>query len=397
MFRFFVHGFVGICFLSGLFLSLPVIAQSRGEVSELTVDLVESEYGYEDEDQDALQGIEDALKSFGEDDDRKFLWLRKKRSEIQAIVPRQQAAMRKISSHLNALETGLARRKSEKQLIEGRVRSAERDEPEEIDKTLKRITEDKKSLERKLATVNRQLSPIAVEQQQSSIPQLGFPDEKRDRLIFRKEEFIDEIDYLKRRMEDLDDRKKSLDRRISDWKKDLDTIDKDIGELSRLISSMKKKSDALVELSYKTTRYVKELDDAIGFLLIPETAQNKFKLNITVAFSGLVLIVIVGFFVVSWRDEEVRRSIFSSQSGIQFLTLFSLVIAIILFGILDILEGKELAALLGGLSGYILGRVSGSDRPTKPASPSKPIEPLDLSTEAKNSKDAPVLDPKVDE
>ncbi len=39
------------------------------------------------------------------------------------------------------------------------------------------------------------------------------------------------------------------------------------------------------------------------------------------------------------------------QSGIQFLTLFSLVIAIILFGI----KGKELAALLGGLSGYIFG------------------------------------------
>jgi hypothetical protein len=38
------------------------------------------------------------------------------------------------------------------------------------------------------------------------------------------------------------------------------------------------------------------------------------------------------------------------------------VIAIILFGITGILEGKELSALLGGLSGYILGRTS--DRPT---------------------------------
>ena len=37
-------------------------------------------------------------------------------------------------------------------------------------------------------------------------------------------------------------------------------------------------------------------------------------------------------------------------------------IAIILFGITNILAGKELAALLGGLSGYILGRVT--DRPT---------------------------------
>jgi hypothetical protein len=53
-----------------------------------------------------------------------------------------------------------------------------------------------------------------------------------------------------------------------------------------------------------------------------------------------------------------RTTIFSRESGIQFITLFSLVIAIILFGILEILHDKELAALLGGLSGYILGRVS---------------------------------------
>jgi hypothetical protein len=40
----------------------------------------------------------------------------------------------------------------------------------------------------------------------------------------------------------------------------------------------------------------------------------------------------------------------------QFITIFSLVIAIILFGITGILESKELSALLVGLSGFILGR-----------------------------------------
>ena len=104
------------------------------------------------------------------------------------------------------------------------------------------------------------------------------------------------------------------------------------------------------------------VEDAINTLLIPETARNEFKLLITGAFSVLVGLVILGFFAIAFRDEVVRRSIFSSQSGIQFITLFSLVIAIILFGITNILAGKELAALLGGLSGYILGRVT--DRPT---------------------------------
>jgi hypothetical protein len=73
-------------------------------------------------------------------------------------------------------------------------------------------------------------------------------------------------------------------------------------------------------------------------------------------FAGLVALVIIGFFYIATKDEAVRRAIFSSESGIQFITLFALVIAIILFGIVEILEGKELAALLGGLSGYILGR-----------------------------------------
>ena len=47
------------------------------------------------------------------------------------------------------------------------------------------------------------------------------------------------------------------------------------------------------------------------------------------------------------------------------MTLFSLVIAIILFGITEILQAKELSALLGGISGYILGRVT-TDRTSAP-------------------------------
>src|SRR5207247_2857890 len=62
-----------------------------------------------------------------------------------------------------------------------------------------------------------------------------------------------------------------------------------------------------------------------------------------------------------------RRAIFAGQTGIQFLTLFSIVIAIILFGITGILADKELAALLGGISGYILGRSSTASAPPEPS------------------------------
>jgi hypothetical protein len=84
-------------------------------------------------------------------------------------------------------------------------------------------------------------------------------------------------------------------------------------------------------------------------------AAQRFKTRLSVAFTVLVGLVIVGFYLLAWKDDVLRREIFSRHSGIQFITLFSLIIAIILFGITGILEGKELSALLGGLSGYILG------------------------------------------
>lgn len=88
------------------------------------------------------------------------------------------------------------------------------------------------------------------------------------------------------------------------------------------------------------------------------TPEQDFKRTMSVIFSILIGLVILGFFVMAYRDGVVRQAIFSGQTGLQFVTLFSIVIAIILFGITGILEDKELAALLGGLSGYILGRSS---------------------------------------
>lgn len=101
------------------------------------------------------------------------------------------------------------------------------------------------------------------------------------------------------------------------------------------------------------------LQERIRSLLTPE---QDFKLTMSKYFAGLVGLVILGFFVMAGLDLNVRRAIFSGETGIQFLTLFSIVIAIILFGITGILQDKELAALLGGLSGYILGRYNTPER-----------------------------------
>src|SRR5260370_39942842 len=92
-----------------------------------------------------------------------------------------------------------------------------------------------------------------------------------------------------------------------------------------------------------------------------EIPKQKFKTRMSITFAVLVGLVIVGFFAIAFYDVAVRREIFSGTAGIQFVTPFSLVIGIILFGITGILEAKKLAALLWGLSGYILGR-GGSTR-----------------------------------
>ena len=112
-----------------------------------------------------------------------------------------------------------------------------------------------------------------------------------------------------------------------------------------------------------------QVEQKLSDLLNIEKPRQTFKTWMSLVFAALVGLVIIGFFIIAWRDENVRREIFAGQAGIQFITLFSLFIAIILFGITGILQDKELAALLGGLSGYILGRGSKDTPGTAPSTP----------------------------
>lgn len=71
-------------------------------------------------------------------------------------------------------------------------------------------------------------------------------------------------------------------------------------------------------------------------------------------------------------------SVLMGEAGLQFITLFSIIIAIVLFGVLNILEGRELSAIISGISGFILGkynpnRGAGSNAPA-PVSPEPPVQ-----------------------
>jgi hypothetical protein len=93
--------------------------------------------------------------------------------------------------------------------------------------------------------------------------------------------------------------------------------------------------------------------------------DNNFKIWITGIFSSIVAALLLFFFIFISRKSETNlaKDFLSSGNGLQFITLFSLIIAIILFGVMGVLEGRELAAILSGISGYILGK--GIQNPAK--------------------------------
>ncbi|MFY0630578.1 MAG: hypothetical protein JXR05_09365 [Flavobacteriaceae bacterium] len=113
------------------------------------------------------------------------------------------------------------------------------------------------------------------------------------------------------------------------------------------VQDILKKTDRLSTVGTKVT----ELNNT------SYVSQN-FKKQISWSFAGLVGLVILGFFIIAYKDDQIRKTIFSGDVGLQFITIFSIIIAIILFGITEVLGGKEIAALIGGISGYILGRSS---------------------------------------
>jgi hypothetical protein len=98
-------------------------------------------------------------------------------------------------------------------------------------------------------------------------------------------------------------------------------------------------------------------EQAIYASLSPEFRNQDFRIWISLTFSGLIAVLLFAFFLIIFKrsDVSLSRHLLSS-SGLQFITVFILIIAIVLFGILNVLGGSELAAILSGISGYILGK-----------------------------------------
>lgn len=120
-------------------------------------------------------------------------------------------------------------------------------------------------------------------------------------------------------------------------------------------------------------------EQALGAALAPEFQQQSFRIWVSATFSSLIAILLCAFFFIMYKrsDKTLARNLLS-ETGLQFITIFVLIIAIVLFGILDVLGGSELAAILSGISGYILGK-SGqmlSERGKDEASATRSESPL---------------------
>lgn len=139
-----------------------------------------------------------------------------------------------------------------------------------------------------------------------------------------------------------------------------DTINKDFQD-----QTTQQLETELAKLETETPLKSQRLQCIDGVIKKWYSPDASFKFWMSSIFAFLILLVIVGFFWTALNDEKVRQAVFAGQVGLQFIALFSIVIAIILFGITGILEAKELAALLGSLAGYILGRTMSNQRDTR--------------------------------
>lgn len=177
------------------------------------------------------------------------------------------------------------------------------------------------------------------------------------------EEFDFAISQLRQRMHDARATESSIlafnKKREADIKKTIDESQAAIKTTAQSLSD----NVVLVNSLYSS---LDKIDSEIMGLIDVGDRDGYFKIFISISFAILVSVVIIGFYRVASQDNVIVKEIFSNDSGIQFITIFSIIIAVILFGIIGVLEGKELSALLGGLSGFILGRGTSASRAGTP-------------------------------
>ena len=157
---------------------------------------------------------------------------------------------------------------------------------------------------------------------------------------------------------------------VDDAKVRVSQIMTDISLDSAARGRVRSELDALDAASRTIIQAISHVRMKMNRVVAQSGEQQSFRKTISTSFLFLIGIILMAYFatlyVRSKADAELAASLLN-ENGLQFMTLFVLIIAIVLFGILGILEAKELAAILSGIAGYVLGRGTIGGNDGKPA------------------------------
>lgn len=239
--------------------------------------------------------------------------------------------------------------KRQRRQLNNDISKSERD-LRQIDTQIERLTKDAEEAPQALERLDQELRTIdaAIQAKNTASSSTAPVAQPSGGAIIRTEReyiFSLPLDELKSRRADREQRKKEINDRTA--------------RLASAKEDLRKKRD---DLDSKQAMLV-DIEDRIGVSLNVGTNQYIYRTLVSGIFAIIVFYLVSRFFSIVQDNDEVKKSIFSGEAGIQFITLFSIVIAVILFGILEILGANELSALLGGLSGYILGKTTKTQPP----------------------------------
>jgi hypothetical protein len=276
----------------------------------------------------------------------------------QALKTAKKSEFATLRDERTVLLSEFQRLQSQRTALQEEITQERKNLDSDKERSSESVLPERSAIDADIDNARKQLDPTEKRlQQEREKPKQNMDEIRRlDSLVASIKSFIQrktsDLANYPRRVEQQDKLKKQVEEREA-------KIVNDQRQLTVLDNQLNDKQQRLYEINI-------DLDSLLN--RIEET--NSFRREVSLVFAALVGLVICGFFWIALTDVRVRMSIFSHEAGIQFVTLFALVIAIILFGVVEILEGKELSALLGGLSGYILGRgtgaAEGQPRPAEP-------------------------------
>lgn len=138
------------------------------------------------------------------------------------------------------------------------------------------------------------------------------------------------------------------------------TRNKIISEINNVISEATSAKNQLKTLKANINTVSSDIEsckEAMDSALKTEDRKQKFTRTVAIAgFSVIFLIIGLFFYTMLARGkaEDVARLI--GFTGLQFITLFAVIICLVIFGILSMIPGSELASILSAISGFILGK-----------------------------------------